>query len=78
MIFVRTFVKKSNYVKELGRWKTDKTVNCINKTIDFANHDHCGGELCKIPYTKSNKKLKDEEQYNKKDNNYYLPFIVSD
>ena len=26
----------------LGRWQTQKTVESVKRTIDFANMDHCG------------------------------------
>ena len=34
----------------LGRWATvvNKETN-LDNIIDWANHDHCGGELCRIP-----------------------------
>ena len=43
--------KKSNPLK-LGRWNTviqnnnDNYKNYIDKNIDWANHDHCGSEIC--------------------------------
>ena len=66
-------------VIELGRWNTDKNYLSMVKTIDFANHDNCGGDLCKYPikyinkdnYNKVNKDDKDD-----KGDEYYLPFIL--
>jgi len=41
----------------LGRWDTisnenkdnEEVKNTIEKNIHWANHDHCGGEICKTP-----------------------------
>ena len=49
-----------NNIKYLGRWNTiidtsnkkknNKNIDKnIDKNCDWANHDHCGGELCSIP-----------------------------
>ncbi len=64
---------KPKQVIQLGRWDTDKSYLSMIKTIDFANHDNCGGELCKHPIKYNNKKDKND---NEKDDEYYLPFII--
>ena len=49
--------KKSNPLK-LGRWNTIKEQNnknsiiSIEKNIDWANHDHCGSEICEKYFDK--------------------------
>ena len=53
---LRRLFNKPQYITELGRWNTNKTSLSVVKNIDFANHDHCGGELCKIPVKKRRKK----------------------
>ena len=73
---------KSDTTKILGRWNTIIDLNKnrdINKDIerncDWANHDHCGGELCTkqaiIKNKKINKKTIDDMKY---DDIY--PFII--
>ena len=44
----RLFTKEKAML--LGRWATviNKDTD-LNNIIDWANHDHCGGELCRIP-----------------------------
>ena len=32
----------------LGRWSIDKNLLETNTVIDWANHDHCGSESCKL------------------------------
>ena len=32
----------------LGRWTINKDQDETNNTIDWANHDHCGSESCKL------------------------------
>tara|TARA_B100001057_G_scaffold461020_1_gene512633 strand:- start:149 stop:358 length:210 start_codon:yes stop_codon:yes gene_type:complete len=58
---------KQQYITELGRWNTNKNSLFVVKNIDFANHDHCGGELCKIPVKKKEEKKNDD---------YYIPFLL--
>ena len=73
---------KHTAIGKLGRWSTiknidvpeNKTESAIEKNVDWANHDHCGGELCQIP---SNEK---DQKNNHKNNTYemdfYLPYIL--
>ena len=44
----RLFTKEKAML--LGRWATviNKETD-LDNIIDWANHDHCGGELCRIP-----------------------------
>lgn len=70
MSLVRLLFNKNKCIQELGRWSTTKNNKSIIKTIDFANHDHCGGELCKNPIPTEKKK----KTY--KDDDYYIPFCM--
>ena len=75
MSFLRNLLNKNQYIKELGRWSTTKNNQSIIKTIDFANHDHCGGELCKIPNKPKIDIASDKQKITKKDD-YYKPFLL--
>jgi hypothetical protein len=56
MNFIRyNFFKKSKVPYKLGRWNIGEPVAVIQKKADWANHDHCGSELC-------------EQYFEKKDN----------
>ena len=51
---IRNFIGKKKPEYSLGRWLTsmniDKKEELQTRLHDYANHDHCGGELCsKIP-----------------------------
>ena len=73
---------KHTAIGKLGRWSTiknidvpeNKTESTIEKNVDWANHDHCGGELCQMP---GNQK---DDKDNHKDNTYemdfYLPYVL--
>ena len=73
---------KSDTTKVLGRWNTIVDLNKnrdINKDIelncDWANHDHCGGDLCSkqaiIKNKKENKKTIDDMKFDE-----IYPFII--
>ena len=67
----------------LGRWETNKNNKIIDTHVDWANHDHCGGEQCKLP-SPNNIDI-DAETDNKNEDNekerkyvdYYSPFMVA-
>tara|TARA_B100000900_G_scaffold362727_1_gene336236 strand:+ start:937 stop:1239 length:303 start_codon:yes stop_codon:yes gene_type:complete len=82
--FIRNTSK--NNIKYLGRWNTvidtgNKKINTninnnIEKNCDWANHDHCGGELCRIPeknvvakcdIISTNKKIKKHQDLREED-----------
>ena len=45
----------------------------IKIQTDWANHDHCGGELCQLP----NLKISDDKKETVKiDENYVIPFVI--
>tara|TARA_Y100000813_G_C24122580_1_gene333466 strand:- start:578 stop:835 length:258 start_codon:yes stop_codon:yes gene_type:complete len=54
----------------LGRWGTVLEKQAKNKTIynDWANTDHCGGELCQMPENNKKEKEKEKEKNNDCDN----------
>ena len=70
---MRRSIRKFN----LGRWGTIRNdnshephvENTIKKNVDWANHDHCGGELCKTPNNENNS----EQDY---EDSYYLPYVM--
>ena len=44
---VRIFIRKKSYTSLMGRWGMINENNRFADTnIDWANHDHCGGEIC--------------------------------
>jgi len=75
---------KSDTTKILGRWNTIVDLNKnrdINKDIerncDWANHDHCGGELCtkQVIIENKNKKINKKTIDDMKYDDIY-PFII--
>lgn len=64
--------KKTTPIR-LGRWAVTNDVNVQEYRINWANHDHCGSEVCeKLLEKKSEKKEKKRE----KDVDYYLPYCL--
>ena len=69
----------------LGRWDTisnenkdnEEIRNAIEKNIYWANHDHCGGEICKTP-NKEDKVEKDRVKidYKQYENDPMWPFLL--
>ena len=59
----RIFRKKET-ASLLGRWGTVLEKQAKNKTIysDWANTDHCGGELCQLPENNKDKKNKEKSK----------------
>ena len=56
MNFIRyNFFKKSKIPYKLGRWNIGEPVAVIQKKADWANHDHCGSELCEQYFEKKDK-----------------------
>ena len=47
---IKTIILKRKYLStnRLGRWSIDKNKLETNTTVDWANHDHCGSESCKL------------------------------
>ena len=73
---------KHTAIGKLGRWSTIKNINVpenktestIEKNVDWANHDHCGGELCQIPDNKKDDKNNDNDNTYKMD--FYIPYVL--
>ena len=42
------FIKRYLSTNRLGRWSIDKNKLETNTIVDWANHDHCGSESCKL------------------------------
>lgn len=66
----------------LGRWNTiyegrTHEINLVNKAIEknvyWANHDHCGGEICRTPLKTKNKN--NNQNYTSKEE-YFLPYTM--
>tara|TARA_S200000501_G_C20368335_1_gene545076 strand:+ start:298 stop:576 length:279 start_codon:yes stop_codon:yes gene_type:complete len=67
---LRMLFKKKNIPLKLGRWNTviqQNDNNYIEKNIDWANHDHCGSEICEKYFDKYILKEKDIKN---KDNDF--------
>lgn len=64
-------IKKTNLQPKLGRWGVTYEENVLEKRINWANHDHCGSEVCERLYSekeinkdkKREKEIKDWEKY---------------
>lgn len=77
----RNLLKKKNLQPKLGRWGVTYEAKILDKRINWANHDHCGSEVCENHFIKDkekeekeNKKVKKEED--KGDEFYYLPYCL--
>jgi hypothetical protein len=51
----KNLLKKSTPLK-LGRWGVTYEASVLEKRINWANHDHCGSEVCENNFIKDNKK----------------------
>lgn len=51
----------------LGRWGQQGDVKSIQRKVDLANHDSCGGPLCNSVPTSDFEKKDDEGKGSKKD-----------
>lgn len=52
------FLRKSKPIK-LGRWSVTDDIKIQEQRINWANHDHCGSEICEKGF--DNKKEKNKE-----------------
>ncbi len=83
-MFIRNMLKRTTPIKHLGRWNTVQKPEYINLNTDWANHDHCGGEVCQLPENKTNEnketKNTNTEKTNKFSENveddFYLPYVM--
>lgn len=70
MNIIRNFTRNKTCGSLMGRWgMINDNSKHANKNIDWANHDHCGGELCSYAVYPLLSKSK---------SNSNLPMIMSD
>lgn len=81
------FLFKKQYPVKLGRWNIIYDNEIIDKKINWANHDHCGSDLCDkhfiskkendIKKENNMKKEKSKKKTNGEENDlYYKPFCL--
>ena len=83
-LLIKNMFKRTTPIKHLGRWNTVQKPEYINLNTDWANHDHCGGEVCQLPENKTNEnketKNTNTEKTNKFNENteedFYLPYVM--
>ena len=66
---LRSLVCRSRDMGLLGRWSLTQNVVEIDRKVELANHDHCGGELCSTPVDIVTDDKENEEIVQKKDSN---------
>ena len=73
-------IKKTNLQPKLGRWGVTYEKNVLDKRINWANHDHCGSEICEKLLEKKKEEEEKEKMKNVKgdeqDMEYYLPYCL--
>jgi hypothetical protein len=77
-------IKKSNLQPKLGRWGVTYEEHILDKRINWANHDHCGSEICekffddkdKEKKEKGKQKVKKNVKGDEQDMEYYLPYCL--
>lgn len=54
---IKNLILKRKYLSTnpLGRWSIDKNKLETNTTVDWANHDHCGSESCRLSAVQEDK-----------------------
>ena len=68
MLRISKRIFSKNKAPLLGRWSAVINKNTdLDLLIDWANHDHCGSDLCIIP--EREKRLKEIEAREKQSNN---------
>ena len=58
---IRNLFKRKSLQPKLGRWGVTYEKPVLDKRINWANHDHCGSEVCEkhfSEYLKEKKKKK--------------------
>lgn len=82
-MFTRRLIANVRSVRfyTLGRWETNKNNKIIDTHVDWANHDHCGGEQCMLPTPNNtdndNDNDNDDDKKERKYVDYYSPFMVA-
>lgn len=61
----KNLLKKSKPLK-LGRWGVTYEAPVLEKRINWANHDHCGSEVCENHFVKNKKENKEVESWTKR------------
>lgn len=69
---ISRFLRKAKPIK-LGRWAVTNDVKVQEQRINWANHDHCGSEICEKKFTKDKKK---EKKVNMQPFDEMLPFCI--
>ena len=62
---IRKLFKRKNLQPKLGRWGVTYDKPILDKRINWANHDHCGSEVCEKHFT-NNKEVENWDEYLKK------------
>ncbi|MBL96277.1 MAG: hypothetical protein CMF52_00510 [Legionellales bacterium] len=58
---IRNLFKRKSLQPKLGRWGVTYEKPVLDKRINWANHDHCGSEVCEKHF--SDKKHKEVENW---------------
>ena len=61
----KNLLKKTKPLK-LGRWGVTYEAPVLEKRINWANHDHCGSEVCENHFVKNIKENKEVESWTKR------------
>ena len=61
----KNLLKKTKPLK-LGRWGVTYEAPVLEKRINWANHDHCGSEVCENHFVKNKKENKEVESWTKR------------
>ncbi len=59
---ISRFLKKAKPIR-LGRWAVTNDINVQEQRINWANHDHCGSEICENKFTEKNKEVENWNKY---------------
>ena len=65
-MFKNLLKKSRNLQPKLGRWGVTYDLATLDKRINWANHDHCGSEVCENHFI-NEKQLKKDKEGEKKD-----------
>ncbi len=60
----KNLLKKTKPLK-LGRWGVTYESQVLEKRINWANHDHCGSEVCETHFQNENQSIKNKERKGK-------------
>tara|TARA_Y100000996_G_C22526401_1_gene644594 strand:+ start:298 stop:612 length:315 start_codon:yes stop_codon:yes gene_type:complete len=58
---ILNFIKKTKPTK-LGRWGVTYDSQVLEKRINWANHDHCGSEICEKHFVNEKNKEKEKKE----------------